>query len=96
MTEKKHLFDNPQNVQRLLRIFYTCCGLLFALDLLVHRHTQHPLETIPGFYALYGLSACVILVVVAKEMRKIVMRSENYYQESSGNKPVHDDPHHEH
>jgi len=32
-----------------------------------------------GFYALYGFVACVLLVLLAKEMRKLVMRNEDYY-----------------
>lgn len=34
-----------------------------------------------GFYALYGFIGCIILVLVAAQMRKIVMRKENYYQQ---------------
>jgi len=33
-----------------------------------------------GFYSLYGFVACVILVLLAKEMRKLVMRDEDYYE----------------
>jgi hypothetical protein len=32
-----------------------------------------------GFYAIYGFVACVLLVVIAKELRKLLMRDENYY-----------------
>jgi hypothetical protein len=31
-----------------------------------------------GFY-IYGFVACVVLVVIAKEMRKVLMRKEDYY-----------------
>jgi hypothetical protein len=37
-----------------------------------------------GFYAIYGFVACVILVLVAKEMRKLVMRDEDYYDDDLG------------
>jgi hypothetical protein len=33
-----------------------------------------------GFYALYGFVACVLLVLLAAEMRKLVMRDEDYYE----------------
>lgn len=77
--EKKYLFDNPVNVTRLLRGFYIICGILLLADLIVHRHTLHPWEGLPGFYAVYGFVACVVLVLIAKEMRKVLMRKEDYY-----------------
>jgi hypothetical protein len=77
--EKQHLFDKPENVNRLLRGFYIVRGVLFALDFVLHRHTIHAWEDFPGFYAIFGFVACVVLVLVAREMRKIVMRREDYY-----------------
>jgi len=80
--EKQYLFDNPRNVSRLLLGFYIICGCLFLADFFVHRHTVHPWESLPGFYSLYGFIACVVLVLIAKEMRKVLMRSEDYYEEN--------------
>ena len=84
--EKKHhqpnppgLWDNPRNVKRLLYVFYFICGALFLVDFLVHRHMVHTWEHLWGFYAIYGWVACVILVLVAKELRKVLMRPEDYY-----------------
>lgn len=77
--EKKHLFDNPRNVTLLLRVFYVLCVLLFAADFIVHRHIYTELEKVPTFYALYGFVACVVLVIIAKYMRTILMRDEDYY-----------------
>ena len=77
--EQQHMFDKPENVRRLLRILYLACALLLALDLIIHRHVIHSWENIPGFYALFGFVACVLLVLIAKEMRKVVMRKEDYY-----------------
>lgn len=77
--EKRHLFDNPANVKRLLWIFGIVSGLLALADIVIHRHISHPMEGIPFFYPLYGFIACVILVLVAKEMRKVLMRDEDYY-----------------
>ncbi len=77
--EKQHLFDKPENVSRLLRGFYIVCGILFVLDFVLHRHTSHDWEKLPGFYAIFGFVACVALVLVAKAMRRIVMRREDYY-----------------
>ena len=79
MNNKKHLFDNPKNVKLLIRTLYVTCFVLFAMDLVIHRHTVHPCESFTGFYAIYGFLACVILVLLARELRKVVMRDEDYY-----------------
>ena len=80
---KQHLFDDPRNVRFVVRALVTACILLVGLDLVLHRHAGHPLEEIFAFYAIYGFVACVLLVLLAKEMRKLVMRDERYY----GDKP---------
>lgn len=77
--EKKHIFDNPNNVKRIMRLLYVCCALLFALDFVIHRHSTHALEPLWGFYAIYGFVGCVVLVLVAKWMRTFLMRDEDYY-----------------
>jgi hypothetical protein len=77
--EKVHMFDKPKNVQRVIRgLFIICVGLVLA-DLVIHRHVSHPLEALFSFYAFYGFFACVVLVLIAKEMRKFLMRDEDYY-----------------
>ena len=77
--KKKHIFDNPKNVQRLLYGFYACCVLLIGIDFFFHRHVAHPWEEMFGFYGLYGFLACTLLVIIAKQIRKIIMRDESYY-----------------
>lgn len=80
-TDKKHIFDDPKNVTRLLTGFYAVCALLVVADFIIHRHITVDWEKIPAFYAIYGFVACVVLVILAKVMRKGVMRSETYYDE---------------
>ncbi len=77
--DKKHLFDNPKNIKRLLTGFYICCVLLLLLDFVIHRHTYHSWEELWGFYPLYGFVGCVVLVFVASWMRTFLMRPEDYY-----------------
>lgn len=77
--EKTHIWDRPENVSRLLYVFYALCIGLVLLDLFVHRHIAHPWERFFGFHAFYGFVACWLLVVVAKLMRKVLMRGEDYY-----------------
>jgi hypothetical protein len=77
--DKKHMFDDPKNVKRVIHVLYAVCGVSLLLDLVVSRYVDHPWERLFGFYCLYGFAACVILVLVAKEMRKVLMRPEDYY-----------------
>lgn len=76
-----HYFDDPLRVKRAIQALFAVCGLTFLLDFVVHRHVDHPWEGMVGFYAVYGFVACVLLVLIAKEMRKLLMRKEDYYDE---------------
>ena len=77
--EKTHIFDKVANIKRLLNGFYIVCALLLLTDFVYHRHVVHEWENLWGFYGVYGFVACVVLVLVAKQMRKFLMRSERYY-----------------
>lgn len=77
--EKPGYFDKSGNVKKVLRIFYIVCIALISADLFFHRHVIHSWESLWGFYAVFGFVACVILVLVAKQMRKLIMRGEDYY-----------------
>lgn len=48
------------------------------------HHSYVTIDSLPGFYAVYGFVGCVILVLLAKEMRKVVMRGERYYESGDG------------
>lgn len=89
---RRHVWDNPKNVQILIWSFWAACAVVFALDFLFHRHPafthgELPLEGFIGFYSIYGFVACVLLVLVAKQMRKVLMRGEDYYEPKSHHEP---------
>lgn len=71
--------DKPANHRRIRIALYTVCAIVAALDLIVHRHIEIAVERVPAFYAVFGFVACVALVLVAKLMRRILMRREDYY-----------------
>ena len=70
-------------LQRGLKIFFVLCALVTLLDFIVlgfigTDHGQHWWNFF-GFHSLYGFVACVVLVLVATALRRIVMRDEDYY-----------------
>jgi hypothetical protein len=79
--ERKHIWDAKKNIVTLLKIFFSICVLLFAVDFVVPKEAHMPWEKWPGFYAIYGLVACVILVLVSKYiLRPLAKRDEDYYE----------------
>lgn len=80
VTRDTGIFDNPRNVNIVLGCFYVGCIVLAALDFVIHRHIYLSFEKVPAFYAIYGFVACVVLVILAKGLRKILMRDEDYYE----------------
>lgn len=87
-----HDFTGPLTppVARFIAVFFVISGLLFVADFFVDRSIHQPAEKIPGFYAIYGFVGCVVLVLVAKQMRKVVMRDETYYDEPASDEPKTD------
>jgi len=70
---------DSRKVRRVLYSLYACCTALLVIDFLYHRHNLHPWDHWRGFYALYGFVGCVLLVLIAKLLRKLVKRPEDYY-----------------
>ena len=79
--EKPHVFDNMRNVKRTIYALMTACGISFIAEFFVHRHVEHPWESLFDFYSFYGFFACVMLVLLAKAMRIILIRREDYYDD---------------
>lgn len=89
--DKVYMFDKPKNVQRVIRGLLGLCVFLVVLEIFIHRHSVHPWESMFGFYPMYGFVSCVMLVLLAKELRKLVMRSEDFYDPYSKRIPDADD-----
>jgi hypothetical protein len=77
--EKTYWLDSPRNVDRLVHIFYIVCGLLLVIDVFVPKHGPFAIEHVYGFYGVFGFLACVALVLIAKQLRRVLMRPEDYY-----------------
>ena len=72
--ERQHVWDKPRNVKRLFNVLFALCAVVVVLDLLIHRHEVHPWERLVAFYPLFGFVGIVILVGIAKQMRRVLMR----------------------
>lgn len=89
-------FDKPENVHsvrrkaspglsngvKILKILsYICLAIIVAVDFFISReHVYFPWERVPGFYALFGLIACILIIVIAKTLgKKWLMKKEDYY-----------------
>ncbi len=66
--------------------FFCLLGLLILADLLVPRHHVYFLgDEIPGFWAVFGLLACLLIILVSKWLGQVwLFRPEDYYEDRGG------------
>lgn len=71
-----------------IRVAFVLLGVLVLLDALpwvVHKegHAHTWVEShVPGFWAVFGLVGCMVLIVLSKAFGHAgIMRSEDYYDE---------------
>jgi hypothetical protein len=99
-----HWLDAPGNVRKVYRwVWIASVVLLLGGEAILAWARAHPgdhaghiafyFETWPGFYALFGFAACVSLVLAAKQLRKLVMRPEDYYEPEDPPRREGDDGH---
>jgi len=86
-------FYQPNIIRWILRILYGICILLVIADFVVHRHSITAMEKVPVLYGLYAFIACAIFVFVASQLRKVLMRNEDYYtsEESTSGESAFDE-----
>lgn len=77
--EAPRFFDHPGRIKAIVYGVYGVSAVLFFADLFYHKHAYTPFEGWFGFHAWYGFFGCVGLVLVAKLMRVVLMRREDYY-----------------
>ncbi len=84
-TEPPGWFDKKRNVRRVIGALFVACVGIVVLDgaLLMTGHKDHAYfqwEEWPGFYAVFGFVACVILVLISKwVLRPLAMKDEDFY-----------------
>jgi hypothetical protein len=71
--------DSPENRKKFRGYFYLLLIVLVIADFFVSKHGHFSWEAAPMFFAVYGFISCVSLIFIAKALRMIVKRKENYY-----------------
>ena len=77
--DKKYWLDEPSNINKIVYSLCAICAVLALLDFIYHKHINFSFENWFGFFSWFGFIACVVLVLLAKQMRKILKRDEDYY-----------------
>lgn len=82
--DKLYWLDEDKNVKKIIWALCIACALSVIADLFYHKHIVYAAEDwVPGMYGWYGFIGCVFLVLSAKLLRKLLMRSEDYYEEAN-------------
>jgi asparagine N-glycosylation enzyme membrane subunit Stt3 len=79
MKKELDFFEKPKNKKALWIIYIAILVLLLTIDLFIPQHAHFYWDGIPVFYALFGFAGCVLLAVIAKNLRPFLKREENYY-----------------
>ena len=81
---KRHWLDQAQNVNRIYYGLVLVCVVLVLLDLghwVYDKHAHFGWENLFGFYGFFGFAAFFLAVLAGKQLRKILMRREDYYDQ---------------
>lgn len=66
---------------RFLKFFAGIAVLLVILDFVIPKKPHFGWDGIPSFFALFGLLGCFISVLIAKVVRFMIIREEEYYDD---------------
>lgn len=73
------LLDSPKNRARVRKYFYISLLILLVIEFFIPKQGHFSWEEAYGFYAAYGFIGCVSLIFIAKGLRWLVKRKEDYY-----------------
>ena len=78
---KNSVLGDPKKDRIVLYVLYAVCAVSTIADFFIHRHVEHPWEALPAFYSVYAFISIIVLIFLAKALRMIVMRKEEYYDD---------------
>ena len=79
MNQRAPWLYRPRTVTWIVRGVYAICALMLLGELVYHKHPHFGFDGWFGFYGFFGFIACVVLVLVAKQLRRLLMRDPHYY-----------------
>jgi hypothetical protein len=78
-TEPEYWLDKPSSINLIIKILIAACVVVVLADFTYHKHGHFGFQEWFAFDAVFGFLAYVGLVNSAKGIRKLLMRSEDYY-----------------
>lgn len=79
--ERPRWLDRPENVRKVYLSVWVVCAVLLVAELFIDKHGETEIEHWFGFHGFFGLVACVFLVLAAKQLRRALIRPEDYYDD---------------
>lgn len=79
--EQPGWLERKENVTKIAWTLYVVCAIVLLADFVARSHAETHIDAFRGFYGVYGFVGSVLLVLTAKQMRKILMRREDYYDD---------------
>lgn len=77
--EGVHWLVRPRTLRGLWIAFIAALAATVAAGFAVDMHPHFAIERMPAFFALFGLGACVAMVVGAKLLGALLKREDTYY-----------------
>jgi len=77
--EKRYWLDDPCNVDKVYYGLLVVCAISAITDLFYDKHGHFSWEGWFNFHGWYGFVCCFFLVLAAKQLRRVLMRKEDYY-----------------
>lgn len=71
--------QRPAAQRRIFLALLAACVVVLLSELLLHKHGDFAFEEAFGFHALFGFVAYLAIVNLAKLLRRLVERPEDYY-----------------
>ncbi|MEK6545356.1 MAG: hypothetical protein AABZ28_02355 [Nitrospinota bacterium] len=76
--------ENPEKFRLLRNTFYLLIAVIVLFDISLHLFTEHHPhffgDKIWGFWSFFGLTFCVLMIIVCKgAAHKFLMKKEDYY-----------------
>ncbi|MGR3291403.1 MAG: hypothetical protein ACU0C9_09450 [Paracoccaceae bacterium] len=75
--------DRPGSAKKIFWALAGICLLLFLIDFTFEKHGKFDIENLPGFYGVYGFISFTGLIFVAKALRVLIKRPEDFYQDKA-------------